>query len=861
MPKPKTIYLKDYTPPPFLIDQVDLRFDIYDSHTRVDSRMLVSRNGANPQSALRLCGIELELLEIALNGHPLPPESYACDEEGLTIHEVPDEFTLEIATLIHPESNTSLMGLYRSNHNFYTQCEAEGFRKITYFPDRPDVMSRYSTTIIASRSQCPVLLSNGNLVGEGIYDKHRHWAKWVDPYRKPSYLFALVAGNLEKFEDEYVTLQKRRVLLQIFTESGNLHKCHHAMVSLKHAMDWDEKHFGLSYDLDRYMIVAVSDFNMGAMENKGLNIFNSKYVLATEETATDADFEAIESVIGHEYFHNWTGNRVTCRDWFQLSLKEGLTVFRDQEFSADMTSRAVKRIRDVRSLRAHQFTEDAGPMAHPVRPESYIEISNFYTATVYSKGAEVVRMIRTILGKAGFRHGMDEYFRRFDGMAVTTEDFVSAMESASGADLSQFRRWYSQAGTPRLEVEPFFDSEKKSYTLKFIQSCLPTPGQPEKAPFHIPVEIGLIGPDGREIGLKLEHEPEPLGSSRAIEIRKQEESFTFTGMAHPPVPSLLRNFSAPVRLDFPYTDEDLAFLMMHDTDAFNRWDAGQRLVMKALVGLSRGALAGIDSRLAAAFEKILKDSGDPAFRSLMLTLPSESEIAEEIDAYDPAAIHLARKSARIALAGQLRQSFREIHASPAKDSGSRSLRNLSLGYLMEIPDQETIAACCEQFAKSGNMTESLAALQALNGVDCPERNFSLDAFYERWKKDALVLDKWLTIQATSPLPSTLETVEKLTAHKAFDAKNPNKVRALIGAFAHANPFHFHTEAGYEFVSRWVLAIDKLNPQVAARLVSAFSRWKKVEPGRGELMRGRLEHILSAAGLSKDTYEIASKSLS
>lgn len=857
MTHPKTIYLKDYTPPPFLVDQIDLRIDIHDSHTQVHSRMLISRNAANPQPSLRLCGIELELEEISLNGIPLLPREYAVDEEGMTIREVPEEFTLEITNTIHPESNTSLMGLYRSNGNYYTQCEAEGFRKITFFPDRPDVMSRYTTTIIASKSQCPVLLSNGNLVGEGVYDKHRHWAKWVDPYRKPSYLFALVAGQLEKFEDEFVTLQKRRVLLQIHTEPGNIHKCHHAMASLKHAMEWDEKHFGLSYDLDRYMIVAVSDFNMGAMENKGLNIFNSKYVLATDETATDSDFEAIEGVIGHEYFHNWTGNRVTCRDWFQLSLKEGLTVFRDQEFSSDMHSRAVKRIRDVRSLKAFQFTEDAGPMAHPVRPESYIEISNFYTSTVYSKGAEVVRMMRLILGKPGFRSGMDEYFRRHDGFAATVEDFVSAMEGANGIDLSQFRRWYSQAGTPKLAVEPFFDHEARTYTLKFIQSCPPTPGQALKEPFHIPVEIGLIGRTGEAVGIRLDGEASGA-SDRILEIRERETVFTFQDIDHPPVPSLLRGFSAPVRLEFPYTDEDLAFLMMHDTDAFNRWDAGQRLVMKSLAALS----GELDHRIVRAFRKALTDSSaDPAFTSLLFTLPSESEIAEEIDSFDPAAIHLARKSARIALARELRAEFSEIHAMSAKDAGTRALRNLCLGFLMEIPDQEAIAACSEQFAKSGNMTESLAALQALSGYDCPEKGFSLDAFHERWKKDALVLDKWFSIQATSPLPGTLDKVKELTSHKAFDARNPNKVRALIGAFAHSNPLHFHTREGYEFVSEWVLEIDRMNPQVAARLVTAFSRWKRIEPERRRMMKSCLERMLGAPGLSKDTFEIVSKSLS
>ena len=861
MSNPKTIYLKDYSPPPFLVDQVDLRIDIHDNHTRVHSRMLVSRNVSNPQSVLQLCGLELELEEIALNGKSLAPGDYFLDEEGLTIHEVPDEFTLEIVNAIHPESNTSLMGFYRSNGNYLTQCEAEGFRKITYFPDRPDIMSRYTTTIIASKHQCPILLSNGNLVGEGSYDKHRHWAKWVDPYRKPSYLFALVAGNLEKFEGEFVTLKKRRVLLQIYTEPGNLHKCSHAMISLKRAMEWDEKHFGLSYDLDRYMIVAVSDFNMGAMENKGLNIFNAKYVLATEETATDSDFEAIESVIGHEYFHNWTGNRVTSRDWFQLSLKEGLTVFRDQEFSSDMNSRAVKRIRDVRNLRAFQFAEDAGPMAHPVRPESYIEISNFYTATVYSKGAEVVRMIRLILGKAGFRAGIDEYFRRHDGCAVTTEDFVKAMEAASGIDLSQFRLWYTQAGTPKIEVESCHDGAKGTYTLKFTQSCPPTPGQAEKAPFHIPVEIGLLNRNGEAFELQLDNEATKGTSCRLLEIRKKEESFTFTGIDHPPVPSLLRGFSAPVRLEFPYSDDDLAFLMMHDTDSFSRWDAGQRLVMKSLVGLSKKSESILDGRIIEAMRKILNDSADPSFRSLMLTLPTESEIAEEIESFDPEAIHRGRQSARIALAEALKEHFLGTYRIPAKDAGMRSLRNLCLGFLMASPDQEIIAVCHEQFAKSGNMTDSLAALQALSGQDCPERSFSLHAFYERWKKDALVLDKWFTIQATSSLPGTLKTVKQLVSHKVFDAKNPNRVRALIGAFAHANPLHFHTPEGYEFVQEWVLTLDKLNPQVAAKLVTAFSRWRKIEPSRSGMMKSSLEKLLDAPGLSKDTYEIVSKSLS
>ncbi len=860
MSAPKITHLRDYSPPPFLIDQIDLRFDIHDTHTEVHSRLLASRNPANPQADMRLDGIGLELGEIVLNGNPLRREEYLEEEEGLVILGVPDEFTLEINTTIHPETNTSLMGLYCSNGNFFTQCEAEGFRKITYFPDRPDVMSRYSTTIIASRKKCPVLLSNGNLVGSGSYDKHRHWAKWVDPYRKPSYLFALVAGDLEKFEDEFVTLQKRRVLLQIYTEPGNLHKCGHAMASLKRAMDWDEQHFGLSYDLDRYMIVAVSDFNMGAMENKGLNIFNSKYVLATQETATDSDFEAIEGVIGHEYFHNWTGNRVTCRDWFQLSLKEGLTVFRDQEFSSDMNSRAVKRIRDVRSLRAFQFTEDAGPMAHPVRPESYIEISNFYTSTVYSKGAEVIRMMRLILGRAGFRSGMDEYFRRHDGTAVTTDDFVSAMESANQVDLGLFRRWYSQAGTPRLEVEPAFDAENHTFTLKFRQSCPPTPGQETKLPFHIPVETGLLERSGKSIEIRMEGDTLQGAHNRILEITEPEQSFTFTGIEHPPVPSLLRGFSAPVKLEYPYGDDDLAFLMMHDTDSFNRWDAGQRLVMKSLVNLAKMQTDCLDPRIVKAFSIALEDRSDPAFSSLMLTLPSETEIAEEIQHFDPVRIHSARKLARISLARALKDSLMEIHAKPATDAGARALRNLSLGFLMEIPDQESISSCCDQFARSENMTDSLAALQALASCDCPERIYSLDAFYEKWKKDPLVLDKWFTIQATSSLPATIDIVKLLATHKTFDPKNPNKVRALIGAFAHSNPLHFHTGEGYEFVMDWVLAIDRLNPQVAARLAQAFSRWKRVEPVRSLLMKKCLERILAAPSLSRDTYEIVSKSL-
>ncbi|MEW5790775.1 MAG: aminopeptidase N [Pseudomonadota bacterium] len=875
---PQVIYLKDYMPPAYLVDTVDLHFELGEAVSTVRSRLGLQRNpdGGAGAPPLVLDGQALELVSVAMDGRQLALDAYAVDSERLVIAAPPAACTLEIVTRLKPQENTALEGLYKSGGNFCTQCEAQGFRRITYFPDRPDVMARYTTTIVAEQARYPVLLSNGNLVESGVLDDGRHWARWQDPFPKPSYLFALVAGDLVRIEDSFTTRSGRPVALHLYVQRQNADKCEHAMRSLKQAMQWDEDVYGREYDLDVYMIVAVDDFNMGAMENKGLNIFNSKYVLARPDTATDSDYEGIQAVIGHEYFHNWTGNRITCRDWFQLSLKEGLTVFRDQEFSADMGSRAVKRINDVKRLRSAQFPEDAGPMAHPVRPESYIEISNFYTATVYEKGAEVIRMMHTLLGPAGFRQGMDLYFERHDGQAVTTEDFVKCMEDANGADLGQFRLWYSQAGTPVLEAAGSHDAAERTYTLRVWQSCPPTPGQPEKAPMHIPLALGLLDADGCEIPLQLAGEAAPVGTSRVLNLRQTEESFCFVNVPSAPVPSLLRGFSAPVKLRMAYSDAELAFLLAHDTDPFSRWEAGQQLAGNLMLRLIDEHRAGrplvLDPALANAYARTLQSADlDPAFKALALTLPAESYVAELMEVVDPQAIHVVREFLRRALAEALRDDWLRAYEAHRDEGpyridgaaiGRRSLKNLCLGYLMSLDEPDPRARCMAQFRSAGNMTDAIGALSLLANSDSAERVEALAAFYERWRHDALVVDKWFTIQATAKLPGTLDEVKRLLQHPAFELKNPNKVRALIGAFAHGNPARFHDAggAGYAFVAEQVLRLDPLNPQVAARLVAALSRWRRFDAGRQALMRAQLERILAAPSLSKDVYEIVAKSL-
>ncbi|MGV1099639.1 aminopeptidase N [Thiovibrio sp. JS02] len=875
----KTVYLRDYRPPAFWVAEVVLRVDLHEERALVRAALSCRRNpGAGEQDGpLILFGQELVLKSIVLDGLPLAPDRYRLDGESLTIAEAPAEFSLELETEIYPQNNTSLEGLYRSSGNFCTQCEAEGFRKITYFPDRPDVLARYTVTITAEQARYPVLLANGNLREKGALANGRHYATWHDPFPKPSYLFAMVAGKLVKISDTFVAASGRRIALEIYVEAHNQDKCGHAMASLKKAMRWDEEVFGLEYDLDQYMIVAVDDFNMGAMENKGLNIFNSKYVLARPDTATDSDYEGIEAVIAHEYFHNWTGNRVTCRDWFQLSLKEGLTVFRDQQFTADMLSPAVKRIHDVRLLRNVQFPEDNGPMAHPVRPDSYIEINNFYTVTVYEKGAELIRMLHTLLGGERFRQGLRLYLARHDGQAATTDDFVQAMAEVSGRDLDQFRRWYSQGGTPRLSVAGHYDGARQVYTLNIRQQTAPTPGQPEKEPLHIPVALALLGANGEELPLFCPTRQEEAARG-LFELRGEEERLVFSRVEEKPLPSLLRNFSAPVKIDYPYSDAELLFLLNHDQDPFNRWEAGQRLAVRLLLGLCADFRQGRELVLAedfiGAFARLLAEASagrDKALFSQLLTLPSEEYLGEQMEVVDVEAIHAARLFVRQALAKSLRPLWEKVYQdnrSPEpyrytpEGAGARALKNLCLFHLISLEDAEATALCLAQFAEADNMTDQLAAFSALCHSARPERQQVIAAFHAQWRHDTLVLDKWFSVQATAPLPETLAEVRSLTAHPAFQLKNPNKVRALLGAFAGANPLCFHDPAGrgYAFLAEQIIALDPLNPQVAARLTARLSRGNRYDENRRALMRAELERIGAAPSLSRDVYEVVSKSL-
>jgi aminopeptidase N len=901
-PTPQTIYLEDYQPPAFLVDAVELDFDIRDDHTDVRARLAIRRNRAAAARAapLILDGEGLALQSVALDGRPLDPGEYTLDDAHLTIAHVPDAFTLDTAVRIRPRDNTTLMGLFASQDGLFTQCEAEGFRRITYMIDRPDVMARYTTTVRADYDRFPVLLSNGNRVGSGdevhtstrveaaaaedaragvnllrAAQGRRHWARWEDPFPKPSYLFALVAAKLDQLEDSFVTRSGRTVALSIFVEPGKLDQCAFAMQALKKSMKWDEDVFGLEMDLDHYMIVAVGDFNMGAMENKGLNIFNTKYVLARADTATDADFHNIDRVVAHEYFHNWTGNRVTCRDWFQLSLKEGLTVFRDQEFGADMYSRAVQRIQEVRSLRAAQFPEDAGPMAHPVRPQSYMEISNFYTATVYEKGAEVVRMIHTLIGADAFRRGMDLYFARHDGQAVTTDDFVAAMADASGVDLAQFGRWYDQAGTPVVQSQGHFDPAARAYTLTLRQHMPPTPDQADKLPLHIPFAVGLVGPDGRDLPLQMEGEAAPVGTERVLSLTQPEQRFVFVNVGAHPVPSLLRNFSAPVVLEHGYSDTQLAHLMAHDTDAFNRWEAGQRLathiLLRGIEAVAGGAPLDVPEPFIAAFARVLGDGErDPAFAGEALALPSEAYLAEQLGKADPEVLHAVRLALRRRIAASLREALlrtyqEQVTAAPyspdARSAGKRTLRNTCLGYLMELDEPTTRELALRQFDTADNMTDAIAALSALANTDCPERAAVLERFHAKWKDEPLVVDKWLAVQATSRLPNTLAEVERLTRHEAFDPRNPNKVYALVRGFA-ANYVRFNAAdgGGYAFLANQIVALDPLNPQVAARLARGFDRWRKFDETRQAHARRALEHVRDTDGLSKDVLEVVTKAL-
>ncbi|WP_299586205.1 aminopeptidase N [uncultured Microbulbifer sp.] len=871
--QPKTIYLKDYQVPDYLVDSTDLHFELEPKATLVKSQLSVRRNHEAGEGLppLLLDGVDLELISVAVDGSILPPASYQETPEGLILTVEKPEFLLEIYNRINPEDNTSLEGLYLSNDMYCTQCEAEGFRKITFYPDRPDVMSKFTTTIVSSKI-LPVLLSNGNEIDRGYCEDGRHFVTWEDPFAKPAYLFALVAGNLEHRDDTFTTVSGREVKLRIYTEEKNIGKCDHAMRSLKKAMRWDEEMYGREYDLDIFMVVAVDHFNMGAMENKGLNIFNSACVLASPETATDSAFQRIESIVGHEYFHNWSGNRVTCRDWFQLSLKEGFTVFRDAEFSADLNSRAVKRIEDVSLLRTSQFAEDAGPMAHPIRPESYMEISNFYTLTVYEKGAEVVRMIHTLLGQERFRRGSDLYFERHDGCAVTCEDFIVAMEDANQVDLAQFRRWYSQAGTPVLVVSDYFDQSKGIYTLNIRQTCPPTPDQKEKLPFHIPVKIGLLDGNGHDRILSDEGSTEEI-----LEVRNVEQNFEFNGIKEKPLPSLLRGFSAPVKVRYSYTEKELIFLMRNDSDTFNRWDASQRLAFMALSNIQQdyrdGKALQVSSELIEAYRNVLKSRIlDPALVAEILTLPSEQSISEMYDSVDAGAIVAAREflSETLAntLAPELKEKYLELNVVKpydpnAKDIAGRSLKNICLSYLAVTEKDDALDLVEKQFDMAENMTDSAAALRGLiNHGDAIQAEAAIQSFYQHWQGDTQVVELWLGLQSSSSRYGSLENIRTLMEHPAFELKNPNKVRAVIGGFANRNYKQFHKEdgSGYKFIAEQVVALDKLNPQIAARLVIPITRWKKYTGNLSDKMKNALQDVLNSGSLSKDVFEVVNKSL-
>ncbi|TDO08680.1 MULTISPECIES: aminopeptidase N [Halomonas] len=876
MSEPQPIFLSDYRPPAYRVTRTELTFDLDPHATRVKARLHIERHPEHEAGTpLELDGERLVLKRIAIDGQPLEPDEYQVGEAGLVVHRVPKAFLLDTEVEIAPDGNTALSGLYRSSGMFCTQCEAEGFRRITFYPDRPDVMASFSTTVIGDAEREPVLLSNGNPVERGELPGERHFVTWEDPHPKPSYLFALVAGDLRKVEDAFTTMSGRDVTLQIWVEEENLDKTEHAMASLKRAMRWDEQTYGREYDLDLFMIVAVNDFNMGAMENKGLNIFNSAAVLTHPRTATDAAFQRVEGIVAHEYFHNWSGNRVTCRDWFQLSLKEGFTVFRDQCFSADINSAPVKRIEDVAFFRTAQFAEDAGPTAHPVRPDHYIEIGNFYTLTIYEKGAEIVRMLSNLVGKEAFRRGSDLYFERFDGQAVTIEDFVGCMAEASGQDFEQFMRWYSQAGTPQIDAHGEYDYANAEYRLILRQRTPATPGQPEKQALHIPVRLGLVGTkSGRDLPLTLEGET--LGTDTVIHLREEEQEFLFTEVSEAPVPSLLRGFSAPVKLHFPYSREDLAFLQAHDTDGFNRWDAGQRLSLLALDDLIAAHRNGVekvmDPRVVEAFRVLLEaQPDDKAILAQMLTLPSEAYIAEQQPLVDVDAIHAARTFVRQGLALALRDDFLRIYRENQDDApyapepeqiARRSLKNVALAYLMAIEDEDAVQLAREQFEADHNMTDVRHALTLLvHSSRSDIADPALKTFGETWAHDPLVMDQWFAIQVTRPQPDVLDRVRFLMAHPAFSLKNPNKVRALIGTFANQNPVNFHRAdgAGYRLLADTVIELNRLNPEIAARLVTPLTHWARFDEDRQALMKGELERI-RAEKLSPNVYELVEKAL-
>ena len=892
----QAIRLQDYKPPAFLVSRVVLEVDIQEGLVTAHSTLKLSRNPAREEKDLPLVldGEDLELVSVSIDGRAVGQDEYVLDPGSLKIAKVPEAFSLETVVRFDPWKNTKLVGLYATRHGLVTQCEAEGFRRITYFVDRPDVMATYLVTICADKERFPRLLANGNLQlrGQGLPRNwflpgeagKRHWARWDDPFTKPCYLFAMVAAKLELLENHFTTCSGKDVLLQIYIEPGKLDQSQFAMAALKKCMRWDEEMFGLELDLERFMIVAVSDFNAGAMENKGLNIFNAKYILARADSATDDDYYGVDKVIAHEYFHNWTGNRVTCRDWFQLSLKEGLTVYRDQEYSSDEYSRPVVRIQDVRSLRERQFPEDAGPMAHSVRPDAYVEVNNFYTATVYDKGAEVVRMYATLLGKDGFRKGMNLYFECHDGHAVTCDDFRTAMANANGANLAQFERWYSQPGTPLVECRGEYDVAAKTYTLHVKQGCAAVPGQPAKLPFVIPLGVGLVDSTGYDMPLQLADgsalrvQRETNGATTAIlPFAEAEQRFVFGNVAERPVPSLLRGFSAPVEVRYEYSDEELALLMAHDLDSFNRWEASQLFATRVLLAGVQTIRAAKDFTVPPLFTdaigRVLTDGArDPAFAAECLQLPGEGSLAECCAVADPDAIHAARQKAIREIAVRYRTRFEGAfrhfsvpgpYSPDASAMGRRALRNAALGFITAIDDTTSRALAFLELRRAENMTDAMAALVCLSNSAGAERERALAMFYDKWKDEALVVDKWFYVQATSWLPGTLGRVKALMSHAAFDMKNPNRARSLLHAFALSNPLHFHAAdgAGYRFIAEQVVALDRLNPQIASRLARAFDRWRKYDDGRQAHARGALESIRSAQGLSGNVAEIVGRALS
>jgi len=856
-PSPTHVAIRreDYRPPDWLVPEISLDFDLGTETTRVRATLSVERNGEHGRP-LRLDGDEIELVSVLVDGQPT---DHRMDGPTLVIDITGDRATVETEVVIHPEANTKLMGLYASNGMLCTQCEAEGFRRITFFPDRPDVLSKYRVRMEGDAKAFPILLSNGNRVAQGEAPNSRHWAEWEDPFNKPSYLFALVAGDLEANRDSFTTMSGRKVDLFIWVREADLPKTQHAMDSLKLAMAWDEKVYGREYDLDLFNIVAVSDFNMGAMENKSLNIFNSAYVLADQDTATDADFDNIARVVAHEYFHNWSGDRVTCRDWFQLSLKEGFTVFRDQSFSADVGSPPVKRIEDVRVLRAVQFPEDQGPLAHAVRPDSYIEIGNFYTATVYNKGAELIRMFHTVLGAEKFRKGTDLYFDRHDGEAATCDDFVAALEDGSGVDLTPFKIWYSQAGTPKVFARLEHDAAARKATLHLRQQEDPTPGQPTKQPMPIPLKTALIG----------EQSGAEIAPERLIILDQASQSVTFDNVTEAPLLSINRNFSAPVVMTAARKTDELERLAQADTDPFARYEAMQELMMAALTAGARGEAVDTDPVIRAVKATLQSNALDPAFKAEAILVPSDTLIAERMEIVDPDAIHASREMLRKRIGTALKGELLAAHRSDGVDGddlsprakGIRRLRTVALGLLSSSDEAQAASLAKAQFDRADNMTDRQGALGILVSTEAPERQAALDAFYERFHDDPLVLDKWFALQAAAQRPDTVDQVLKLSKHPDFTITNPNRLRSLAGMFS-GNHWAFHSAdgRGYQFVADTIIAADKINPQIAARLVPAFGRWRRFEPKRGAMMKAALERIVATPGLSKDVFEQASKSL-